>query len=217
MPARKCLTGIVFGNYKVTGDALDEVDPKGRRKRRVIAQCMCGSPPKAIRSECLTSGHTKSCGCLQPKAASLANKTHGMSRTSTYSIWVDMRERCTNPNNKSFSDYGGRGIKVCERWAEFESFFKDMGERPRGMTLDRWPDKHGNYEPKNCRWATRKQQNRNKTNNLVYTVRGITATLVELVEHFKRDYMLVYRRLVLGWPPERAFFEKRHKKGSRAG
>lgn len=76
-----------------------------------------------------------------------------------------MKTRCTNPNSTSWKDYGGRGIKICDRWQAFENFLEDMGERPYGTTLDRYPNNDGNYEPGNCRWATLKQQGANKKRN----------------------------------------------------
>lgn len=90
-------------------------------------------------------------------------KIHGerAARTRTYVSWANMRQRCANDNRPDWEDYGGRGIKVCERWATYPQFKEDMGVRPHGKTLDR-KDPNGNYEPNNCRWATRSQQENNK-------------------------------------------------------
>lgn len=89
-------------------------------------------------------------------------------------VWVAMRQRCLNPNSKDYPRWGGRGVKVCERWNDFENFVTDMGERPPGTTLDRWPDRNGNYELGNCRWATPKEQARNRRDVVrVRTDRGI--------------------------------------------
>jgi len=99
-------------------------------------------------------------------ANSKKNIKHGVAskrnRTGAYQSWMAMRQRCNNPNSDWYHRYGGRGIKCCERWNEFGNFLADMGERPEGMTLDRFPNVDGNYEPGNCRWATAKQQADNK-------------------------------------------------------
>ena len=86
----------------------------------------------------------------------------GRSRSGAYHSWKAMVRRCTRPDAKSYADYGGRGITVCERWLDFENFYADMGERPEGMSIDRYPDMDGNYEPGNARWATRSEQQRNQ-------------------------------------------------------
>jgi hypothetical protein len=91
---------------------------------------------------------------------------HGMKRTPVYRAWTNMLERCTNPKNPQWDRYGGRGITVCERWRDFRNFYADMGDRPDGLTLDRWPDNDRGYEPGNVRWATRKQQQRNTRSSL---------------------------------------------------
>lgn len=92
--------------------------------------------------------------------------THGHARrqqqTSTYLCWSAMHRRCFNHNAKDYPEYGGRGITVCDRWRQFEGFLADMGERPAGLSIDRFPDNDGNYEPSNCRWATPSEQARNR-------------------------------------------------------
>lgn len=122
--------------------------------------CSCGRNV-VVRGDSLTSGNTKSCGCLQRSRASKANLTHGQTSSPTYLSWAAMLGRCNNPNNNRFYTYGARGIKVCKRWKGFENFLIDMGERPKGKTLDR-VDVNKGYSLKNCRWATRKQQANNK-------------------------------------------------------
>lgn len=127
-------------------------------------KCTCKDETEIIvTTGRLRSDNTKSCGCLQKEKAGEANKTHGISNTSTYSSWANMLTRCYNKNYHSYQHYGGRGIIVCEEWRKsFDNFLKDMGEKPsKSFTLDR-VDPFGNYEPSNCRWATKAEQSRNR-------------------------------------------------------
>jgi len=98
-------------------------------------------------------GKTRSCGCLRNEQ----QFKHGRCETLVYRIWAEMLQRCNNHKSPSFKDYGGRGIKVCERWHSFANFYTDMGDKPAGLSIDR-ADNDGNYEPGNCRWADAKTQ-----------------------------------------------------------
>lgn len=156
-------TGEKFGRLT----AVRLVERRDSRNHLWEWSCECGVVVVVgIRS--VVKGASRSCGCLRSEMLSARNEKHGMSKLHKreYRTWKDMRSRCNNPNNKDFSNYGGRGISVCERWNDFSAFLLDMGCRPEGMTIDRI-DVDGNYEPKNCRWATQKTQANNKRNNRI--------------------------------------------------
>lgn len=137
-------------------------------------------------------------------------KTHGMSHTSTYRIWSLMLHRCLNSNDKRWHRYGGRGICVCERGLKFENFLADMGVVPEGLTLER-NNNDGNYEPDNCRWATKREQNNNRVDVLHIEFEGETHTLVGWADKTGIKYGTLYKRLkVKKLPLHQVFATKGH-------
>lgn len=150
-------------------------------------ECDCGNFID-VASLKLRSNQTKSCGCLKRELISKVNKTHGMSnKTPTYKTWKEMRSRCNSPSNDKFKWYGGRGIKVCQEWGTFEQFLIDMGERPKGMTIDRI-NNDGDYTPSNCVWLSPLDQTRKQSKN------KLSLELASLLR-FDRESKMTYREL----------------------
>ncbi len=156
-----------------------------------ICQCKCGNMCTVIQNN-LVSGDTKSCGCLYRETRKQVSRTHGYARTRTYRIWCGIVQRCTNPRNKDYGAYQG---KLCDKWREFAEFLKDMGPCPSDLlTLDRIAN-DGNYEPGNCRWATRKEQTHNSATPVLITHSGKTMCIAEWARFFGvKPQMLVQRR-----------------------
>lgn len=139
------------------------------------------------------------------------NVSHNMSYTSTYRSWGSMNTRCKNPSNHNYSKYGGRGIKVCSRWSNsFENFYKDMGDRPDGTSLDRI-NNDGNYCKSNCRWSSPKEQSNNRRSNRLITWQNITLTLKQWTETLEVPLSRIAYRLDHVWTVEDALFEPKSK------
>lgn len=131
------------------------------------------------------------------------NKKHGLVNSPEYKTWAMMLVRCRNKNNHAYPRYGGRGIKVCKRWESFENFYADVGAKPSPKhSLDRI-DNNGNYEPSNCRWATMLEQGRNKRNNAMLTLNGVTKCISEWADITGIKRRTIHARISYGWPVEK--------------
>lgn len=171
----KNLTGQTFGRLTVVSYA-----GRGTDNRNVwLCRCSCGEN-RVIPTHNLTRGNSRSCGCLNRATLLALSTKHGMAKSAEFRSWTHAKARCANPEDKSYPQYGGRGISMCARWLEsFQNFFADMGPKPSKLhSLDRI-NNNGNYEPGNCRWATRTTQNRNTRKNTFITHDGETLTIAE--------------------------------------
>lgn len=173
---------------------------------RYYAECRCDCGKiKWINEKCLRNGGTKSCGCFTRDCtiarSTIHNYSHRNSYVPVYRTWADMIQRCTNPKNNGFQNYGGRGIQIDPDWMQFLNFLKDMGEPEPGMTLER-KDVNGNYCKSNCCWIPRAKQNQNKRSNVILTAFGITACMNELSRQFGIANITVWQRIQNGAHPE---------------
>ena len=161
-----------------------------------LCECDCGQET-IVTGTNLRSGNTASCGCLH-RELQKSPKSHGMSNNRTYNIWCNIIQRCTNPVNPSFKNYGGRGITVCQRWKNsFINFLEDMGECPSGLTIER-KNNEKCYCANNCVWTTRKEQTRNTRRSKKFEINNEIKTLVEWCEFFGKPYFTVHARLRRG-------------------
>lgn len=153
--------------------------------------CDCGKQSEVRRAN-LLSNITKSCGCLQAEVRAASHTTHGLRKHTLYKVYAQMLQRCSNPNNRQFADYGGRGIKVCDRWKQgFHLFLEDMGERPTAKhQLDRI-DNSLEYSPENCKWSTPAENSSNRRNTLRISIAGKEQTLREISEKFGVSYSVI--------------------------
>lgn len=193
----------------IVAEAERYVSPGGKSSRRVVVKCDCGHAA-IVRTNDLRSGRTTSCGCANRESAAETGRrsaTHGMHNTSTYMTWKNMKARCMNPNVPHYIRYGGRGIRICEKWLTFEGFLADMGPCPSRMSIDRIDNSLG-YFKDNCRWATVREQGRNKRSNRLVTSNGRTLCVSEWAEATGIPVTTIASRLKRGWSPERALMPK---------
>lgn len=167
---RKDYTGVKFNYLTVIKNSTDS----GCGKRLVYCKCDCGNERDFILDN-VKNGSTKSCGCFNIKTIGALNRSHGKRWTIEYNTWCSMKARCYRKTSPDFATYGGVGIIVCDRWINsFQNFFDDMGSKPTSQhSIDRI-DTNGNYEPSNCRWATKEQQSENRKSSRTITFNGKT-------------------------------------------
>lgn len=196
------LTGQRFGRLTV----IRRCGTAENLKPTWLCQCDCGNK-KIVRGSDLKSGKQISCGCRRKEGTHLI---HGKTNERIHRIWANMKTRCTNANIKAYKDYGGRGITVCDEWLNsFESFYKWSIENgySDNLTLDRI-DADGNYCPENCRWATMKEQQRNRTNNRRITYNGETHTVADWSIITGIHRATINSRLKSGWTIEKTLTTK---------
>ena len=202
----KDLTGMRFGRLTVIERMPDRVSNSGYHEAMWRCKCDCGNEI-VTKSKSLTRNVSRSCGCLIKDIMSARAKHHGFG-TRLYNIWNSMRQRCNNPNNHAYHNYGGRGIEICKEWDDY-NVFREWAisngydeDAPRGQcTLDRI-DVNGDYSPENCRWATMLEQGNNKRGTICIEYNGVSRTITEWSEITGLDRTTIHKRYKKGLPPE---------------
>lgn len=200
----KDLKGKKFGRLTV----IEQQGINKNRKALWLCVCDCGNSV-VLASTALVSNNAKSCGCLRKEKTSERVKTHGLSKTRIYTTWSHMKDRCYNPNDAKYKNYGERGITICDEWKDnFQSFFKWSIENgyADNLTIDRI-DVNGNYEPSNCRWATAEMQASNRRTSHLITHNGKTQTMKQWANELGIKYSTLAARInVYKWDIEKAFY-----------
>lgn len=202
------LIGQKFGRLYVVREALPEEYISKQKRLYLVCLCDCGNET-VVRENTLVNGKVKSCGCLRYERLLASHTKHGYNLLTgnakrTFRIWTGMVARCTNPNNKDYTNYGGRGIKVCDRWLNsFEAFLEDMEVPDEDLQIDRIDNNQG-YFKENCRWTTIKEQTRNRRSSKLITYDNLTMCLSEWEEKLGLPKGILKQRLKNGWTEERA-------------
>jgi hypothetical protein len=192
----KDLTSQKFGRLTVLSYAGQNNDHNAMWN----CKCDCGNDFIA-RGSSLLKGATISCGCYRKEVSAKNHTKHGKSKSKLYVMWLGMCARCNNPNNENYSRYGGRGIKVCDEWRNYENFYNDMHSTyKKGLTIDRIDNDKG-YSKDNCRWVTPQEQMHNYSRNVKITINGETDTVKRMCEKYNAKYDNVVRQIKKGKDP----------------
>lgn len=213
MPRKPIDSGTRFGNLVVIGPGEDIAASDRPGRASSLCRCDCGREVTVSNSN-LKRGTTKSCGCMTKKFLHDAQTKHGERFTRLYRTWSNIKDRCLNQNNASYSSYGGRGIKICDQWVDYEPFAewaRSNGYRD-DLTIDRI-DVNGDYTPENCRWVDWKTQANNKRNNHILSIDGVDHTLQELADISGNSFALILDRLGRGVCPKDAVFSSPLNRG----
>lgn len=197
MTKEKDLTGMVFGSLT----ALMYAGSNKHGQATWVCDCACGKR-KTIVAQSLLNGDSTTCGMAVHRGPT--NYVHGMKGTLIYGVWNSMKNRCTNPKVAGFKNYGGRGVKVCDRWHRFENFYADMGDRPSDNHSIERRDNDGDYSPENCYWADKATQSSNKRNTRLITANGETLHLAEWARRLGCNPAAILARLATGMPEAEA-------------
>lgn len=193
------MIGQKFNRWTIVAES----EVKLNKRTTYLCRCDCGTE-KLQQGSMVKHGHTKSCGCFNREQSSKKHRQHGLSLTPIYGVWKNMMKRCNYIGSKDYYLYGGRGIAVCERWHTFQNFYDDMGDIPfPHAQLDRM-DVNGDYENRNCKWATPAENQHNRRDNRLLTYRGETLCLGEWEQKTGFPRNMLHSRLSRGWTMERA-------------
>jgi len=197
------LIGRKFGRLTV----MKRHEGESTKNSSWLCLCNCGQKRVVTRPN-LINNHSKSCGCLSRELTKTRSITHGKTYSVAYRRWSDMKTRCKNPDTKGYKNYGGRGISICKEWNKFENFYKDMGDPPKGMTLERINNNKG-YSKENCTWATVQEQANNKRNNVFFACQGKSLTLPQWARECGILHQALFARIKRGWPLREALSIKK--------
>lgn len=203
-------TGNKFGRLTAISH-YSKRSPSGKMRTYWVCSCDCGNEKHILADSLRKKDRVPSCGCFKSEFFSNLNSSHRLSKTRVYRSWSSAKQRCINPNDTNYHQYGARGIKICDRWNSFENFLEDMGyPEIASLTIERI-DVNGDYEPSNCRWATSKEQARNKTNTAFYEFDGKKMIITDWAEFLGIRVITLRKRLEMGWPIEKVLSKNNYK------